>query len=257
MIQFHLRRSRAFGSHEALDLPGDHLQRQPAARLLEYREIALCGPLPGHRAAVRISALAHLLPSGIVRQQSRDFSADGLGIAEWHQDAAPVREQFPRVPVGCRDDRFTQSKTVRQRAGRHLRFVEVGRDVHIAHRDEVDQRRLIDELVEKHDMVLNTDRSYACHQALAVSLALASNEVGMCRAENDIHGVGAAAQDRRHGVDHDFDSLVGRQQTERQDDRFAAKAEFILCRIGLSESCVGNSVRNDLDLFLRDAVHSA
>ena len=59
----------------------------------------------------------------------------------------------------------------------------------------------------------------ARHQAFAIGLALLAHEIGMRRAEHHVDGIGAALQDRRHGVDHDLDALVGREQAERQDDR--------------------------------------
>ena len=46
----------------------------------------------------------------------------------------------------------------------------------------------------------------------------------MRRAEHDVHRVRAASQNRGHGVDHDFNALVGREQTESQDDGSAAEA---------------------------------
>ena len=61
------------------------------------------------------------------------------------------------MPIGRRDDRLAQAETVGQRARRHLRLVEIGRDIDIAHRDEVEQRGLVDELVEEHDMVLDAE----------------------------------------------------------------------------------------------------
>ena len=75
----------------------------------------------------------------------------------------------------------------------------------------------------------------------------------MRRAENDIDGIGTAFQDRRHRVDHDFDALVGRQQAEGQNDGLAAEAEFGLRLVGLDECEIGNSVRDDFDLFRRHA----
>ena len=175
-----------------------------------------------------------------------------LGIAKWHQNAAAVRQQFARVPIGRRNDRFPKPKAVGQGAGRHLRFVEIWRDVDVTHRDEVEQCRLIDEPVEKNDVLLDAERAHARHQTLAVSLAFAPNEVGMRRAQDDIYRIGTAFQDRRHGIDHDFDALVGREQTERQDNGSAAEAELGLRRIRFDEGRVGNSVRDDLDLLRRN-----
>ena len=69
----------------------------------------------------------------------------------------PVAQQFLGMPVGRRHDGLSQSETVGQRARRHLGFIEIGRRVDVAHRNEVQQRGLIHELVEKDDMVLDAE----------------------------------------------------------------------------------------------------
>ena len=79
----------------------------------------------------------------------------------------------------------------------------------------------------------------------------------MRRAEHDIDGIRPAFQDRRHGVDHDFDAFVGRQQAEGQDDGLAAEAELGLRLIRLDERKVGNAVRNDFDLVGRHLIDGA
>ena len=76
-------------------------------------------------------------------------------------------------------------------------------------------------------------------------------------AEHDIDRIGAAFQDRGHGIDHDFDALVRREQAERQNDGSVAEAELGLRLLGLDEWEVGNSVRDDLDLFRRHPVDGA
>ena len=79
-------------------------------------------------------------------------------IAERNQNAASVGQQFLRVPIGRRDHRLPQAEAVGQRAGCHLRLVQIRRDVDIAHRDEVEQRRLVDELIEEHDVIFDAER---------------------------------------------------------------------------------------------------
>ena len=76
-------------------------------------------------------------------------------------------------------------------------------------------------------------------------------------AENDIDRIRAALQDRRHGIDHDFDALVRREQAERQNDGSVAEAELGLGLLGLDEREVGNAVRDDFDLFRRHPVDGA
>ena len=120
---------------------------------------------------------------------------------------------------------------------------------------ELLQRRPVDELVEKYDMILDSQCSHARHKALAVGLAVMPNEIGVRRTENDIHRILMAFQDRGHGINHDLYALIGREKAERQNDGPAAEAQFKLRLVGLYECHVGNSVRHDLDLFRRHPVY--
>ncbi len=223
-------------------------------RILEHGHVTFGNALPCHRPADGIGALAHCLAASIVGEQFRDFAAGRRGIAERDQNAASIRQQFARVPIRRRYHRLAQPEAVGQGARRHLRLVEIGRDIDIAHRDEFEQRGLIDELVEEHHVILDAEFAHTRHQALAIRLALFSDQVWMCRTEHDIHGVGAALQNRRHGVDHDFDALVGRQQAESQNDGPPAKSEFGLRRIGPDKRSIRNAVGNHLDLVIRDLI---
>ena len=136
---------------------------------------------------------------------------DPLRVAKGNEDAAPIGQQLARMPIGRRDNRFAEAEAVGQRTRGHLRFVEIGRDVNVAHRNELEQRGLIDELVEEYDVILDAEFAHARRQALAIGFALVANQIGMRRAEHDIHCIRAALQNRRHGVDHDLDALVGGQ----------------------------------------------
>ena len=227
------------------------------ARSLEDREIALGGLRPSHRSASRVRAFAHGMTADIVCQQAGDLGAHGFGIAKRNENAASVSQQFLRVPVGCRYDRLSQPEAVGERARRHLRFIEIGRHIDVAHRNEVQQRRLIDELVEEHDMVLDAKLAHARRQAVAICLALMPHKVRMGRAENDIHGVRARLDDLRHGIDHDLDALAWRQQAERQNDRLSAEAEFRSWRDAFRETGSRDSVRDDFDLASRHVMNGS
>ena len=105
------------------------------------------------------------MTAGIVRQEAGDLAADGFGIPERNQDAAPVAQEFLGVPVGSRYDGLSEPKTVGERARRHLGFVEIRRHVDVAHRNVVEQRRLLDELVEENDAVVDAELTRPQHQA--------------------------------------------------------------------------------------------
>ena len=79
------------------------------ARRLERCQIALGCLRPRHRSAGRVRAFAHGVPADIVGQQGSNLRADGFRISKGDQNSAPAIQQFPGMPVGCRDDGLSQS----------------------------------------------------------------------------------------------------------------------------------------------------
>ena len=67
-------------------------------------------------------------------------------------------------------------------------------------------------------------------------------------AKNDIDGIRARFDDFRHGIEHDLDAFVRRQQTEGQDDHFSGEIEFGLGVMRFEEREIRYSVRYDLNL---------
>src|SRR5208282_1540079 len=139
---------------------------------LEDGKIALGRLPPSHRSACRVGSFAHGMPANVVRQQAGDFDAQSFGVAKRNQDAEPAAQQLLGVPVGCRYDCLAQSETVSERARCHLRFIEIGSRIDVAHRNEVQQCGLIHELVEKNDMVFDAEILHARRQTVAIGLAL-------------------------------------------------------------------------------------
>ena len=106
-------------------------------------------------------------------------------------------------------------------------------------------------------MILDAESACARHKAVAVGFALLADEIGVRGAENHIDRVGPALQDRRHGVDDEFDTLARREQPERQNDGPVAEAQLGLRLLGLNEWKIGSPVRDDLDLVCRHPIHGA
>src|SRR3981189_169858 len=174
MAELHLwQRTGTVEYSGAFVLAGNRLERTPARGLVEYCDVALGDSRPCHPAAMRIRTLPHELTPGIVCEQVCDFAADGVGIAERHEQPSTSCQQLLRVPIRSRHHRFPKAKTVGQGAGGHLRYFEIRGNVHIAHRYEVNQRLLIDELVEKYNMVFDAELPHAGLQTLAVGFPLA------------------------------------------------------------------------------------
>jgi hypothetical protein len=77
------------------------------------------------------------VPACLVVQPADDFPRDGFRVAERHENAAAVREQFDGVPVGCRDRHLARAWIHRNlRWGEHPIAVPTTSD----HRDRVSNR---------------------------------------------------------------------------------------------------------------------
>ena len=111
---------------------------------------------PTSSSGCGVGAFPHRLPT----IKSVGNSAISLPIApaspKGTMTPRPSSSNSQRVPIGRRHHRLPQSEAVGQRARGHLRFIQIGRDIDIAHRDECQQCRLIDEPVEEDDVVLDT-----------------------------------------------------------------------------------------------------
>ena len=59
-----------------------------------------------------VSILANGMPAGVVAQQASHLAGYGRGIAERHQHAAVVRQQFCGMPVRGRNYHFARTKRI-------------------------------------------------------------------------------------------------------------------------------------------------
>ena len=98
------------------------------------------------------------------------------------------------MPIRRRDNLLAEAEAVGQSARCHLHRVQVGGNVDVAHRDETEQRCLVNELVQEYDVVVYAELASARDKAFAIGLPLIADEIGMGRAKDDIDGVGAAAK---------------------------------------------------------------
>jgi hypothetical protein len=75
----------------------------------------------------------------------------------------------------------------------------------------------------------------------------------MSGAENDVHRIGVALEDRRQRVDDVLDPFVRRQEPEREEHPLALDPEPVLAVAG--ERDIRDAVRNEVDLVVRHTVH--
>ncbi len=254
MAELHFRRRAAVAQQRIGVRARNGLEPMPAPGILKYRHVALGGSFPCHGAAARIGALAHRLPKHVVGQELCDFDAERGRVAKGHQNAAAVGEQFAGMPIWRGNHRLAEPETIGQRARRHLGFIQIWRHINVGHRDEIEQRLLIDELVEKHHVILDAGLARMRHQALTIGFALIAYQVRMRRPEYDVNRVGPGFQNRGHGVDHDLDAFVRRQQAECQDDSTVDEAKLVLGLVGLDECKLRDAVRDDFDLLVGDMI---
>src|SRR4029077_12399132 len=137
----------------------------------------------------------------IIRQELSNLCSYGLRVGEGDKNPAAIRQKFGCVPIRRRDHGLAEAEAVGQRARGHLRRVQVGGNIGVAHRDESEQRCLVNELVQEYDVVVYAELASARDKTFAIGLPLLADEVGMRRAEDDVNGVWSAAKDRWHRVD--------------------------------------------------------
>ena len=100
MVQVHVWRRGAVWHDLVRRGARNHPQPVALPRILEGGQVALGAALPCHGTACQIGLLAHRLPARFVGEQFRNFVADCCRVAEGNEDAAPIGQQFARVPIG-------------------------------------------------------------------------------------------------------------------------------------------------------------
>jgi len=94
-------------------------------------------------------------------------------------------------------------------------------------------------------------------ERIAVAFALVQAHVRVGGAEHHVDQVRIAPEHLRQGPDDVLDALVRGKQAERQQNGLALQAELVFEKIRVDERHVGNSVRNEIDLFLGNSVNIA
>src|SRR4051812_5029142 len=106
---------------------------------------------PDHLPAMQVSLFPKAMAAAFVAQKSADFLGNCLGITKRHENAATVRQQLLRVPVGSRNHRFAATESISEGAGGDLRLVEVRRHVNVGGRQEFLEFAQFHEAVIKDD----------------------------------------------------------------------------------------------------------
>ena len=208
------------------------------------------GSGPDHFAPHGVGFLADSVEALRVVEEIADTGGDGFGIAEGDKNAAVVGEQFPGMPVGGGDDGFAGAENVSERAGGDLGFVEIGGEVNVGGADEFFEVVSGDEAVVEDDVIFDAVVIGEALEGEAVAFALASDELGMGGAEDEIDDVGMLADDFGQGLDDVFDAFAGTEEAEGEEDFAAFDAELGLVEAGVHEGHVGDAVGDDVEFGL-------
>src|ERR1035437_4284416 len=84
--------------------------------------------------------------------------------------------------------------------------------------------------------------------AAPMNSTISAENVGMSRACDHVDDIFVLRQNVRQRLNHVFDSLIRRQQAEREQHRFSFHAEAVLIEIGIQKRQVGHAMRNHVDL---------
>ena len=136
------------------------------------------------------------------------FLRDSIRILEGHERAAAVVQQFNRVPIGSRNDRFACTQCIGQRSGNHLRFMPVGRDVNVGGTNKLDHLFRADEAIVEYHLRFH---SYFLRQGLqtgSILIPLATQNVRMSRSRDNVRDILVLGQNLRQCLNYVFDSLV-------------------------------------------------
>ena len=220
------------------------------ARLLENPRVGPADLRPNHFAPGEVGLFPHRVEAWLVLENPQHRRGDRLRVAEWHQLAAAVAQEFGGVPIRRRDHGLSRAEAVGESARGDLRFVQVGREVDVRRADELAQLRRLHIAVHEHDIFLHPEFAGEVLERMPVALAFASQEVRMRGAEDDVNHLGMLHGDARKGTDAVFDALAGREQAEGQQNRPPGHAELVLVKIRIDEGDVRNAVRDDGDFFL-------
>ena len=77
----------------------------------------------------------------------------------------------------------------------------------------------------------------------------------MGRAEDDIHYAGKLGQNCGEGVEHVLDAFIGREQPKGEQNGAAFYLKLIFEKSWVTESDVGNAVRDQIDFAGRSPVY--
>ena len=127
---------------------------------------------PDHRAAARIGTLRQAVAVAVAGEQPVDLAREGGAVAEVDQHAVAVRQDLGGMDIGRGNHRLADADRIGGRARGDLRRVQIGRGIDIGRLEIVDQFGMLDEAVDKVQIVADPLFRDQRVQAVAIELAL-------------------------------------------------------------------------------------
>ncbi len=193
------------GGHRAAAAVGQAAQGAQGRRRTHVHPLGLGGRGPGHRAG-RLDHLElvagigapHRAPAGFIQpfaqglagvrivEQTGDFRAERLAVAEGGQPPQTAGQQFLGVPEGRGDDGFAQGGGVGQGAGRDLSRRQIGRHIDVRRLQIGHQLGRVGIGVDQAQPMADAQALRQGLQGLAVLLALAGDQMRVSSPQHQI-----------------------------------------------------------------------
>ena len=91
-------------------------------------------------------------------------------------------------------------------------------------------------------------------QGQTIGFTFVSQNMGMGRAEDEIHDVRMLRHNGRQGGDDIFDPFVGGEQAKAQQDHFPFDSKEVFVKTGVCKRHIGNAVWDEINFLRRNPV---
>src|ERR1039458_879212 len=123
----------------------------------------------------------------------------------------------------------------------------IGSDVNVGGANALNNLLGADEAVVEDHLRFHPDVLRQRLQTGSILIPLATKDVGMSRACDDVHNVLVFGQNLRQRLNHVFDPFIRREQAEREKYSLAFDPKSVLIEVRIEEGQVRNSVGNHVN----------
>src|ERR1700757_4605334 len=127
----------------------------------------------------------------------------------------------------------------------------IGSDVNVGGANELNHLLGTNEAVVEDHLRFHSHFLRQCLQTGSIIVAIATQDVRMSRPCDDVHNVLMLGENLGQSLNYVFDSLVRREQAEREQNRFPFYTKAVLVEIRIQERQVWNSMWHHVDFAAR------